>query len=184
MIKSKIKMYRFVSLLRGINVGGQKRIGMAALITLYRSLGFENVRTYLQSGNVVFDAVDNDTVGLTNMVEGRIRQVFNLSAAVFLRTPDELHRIIQTNPFLKENAIDRDKLHVTFLSEVPMKKDLGVVFEGMDRFYLNGSEIYLYCPAGYGKTRFSNDYFERNLNLKATTRNWKTVNALWDITRE
>jgi uncharacterized protein (DUF1697 family) len=187
MLKSKTQMYTFVSLLRGINVGGQKRIRMAELVDLYRSMGFENVLTYLQSGNVVSAAANDDPPALSKAIEARIRQIFDLSVTVILRAPEELHQIVQSNPFLKESGIDVGKLHVTFLSQMPAEPDLKLIAAGpsdTDRFSIKGREVYLYCPAGYGRTRFSNDYFERKLNVKATTRNWQTVNALWEMVRE
>lgn len=177
-------MATFVSMLRGINVGGQKKIQMTQLATLYKTLGLKNVETYIQSGNVIFDSSDEDSRELSTVIEERIEQVFNLDVAVSLRTPDELHQIIRNNPFLKEKDVDTDRLYITFLSNAPVESALSQTKEingEPDRFILSNKEIYLYCPNGYAKTKFSNDFFEKKLGFRATTRNWKTVNTLLDI---
>ena len=172
-------------MLRGINVGGQKRIKMEELIILYESLGFKNVMSYLQSGNVIFNAAEN-IKGLPNVIEGKIKQVFSFPVAVLLRLPTELQQIINNNPFLEEKGLDTDKLFITFLSDAPTESALSQIKEmpdELDRFVANRKEIYLYCPNGYGRTKFSNDFFERKLGVTATTRNWKTVNTLFEIAK-
>jgi uncharacterized protein (DUF1697 family) len=103
-----------------------------------------------------------------------------------LRTPDELRQIIKDNPFMQEKGIDASKLDVTFLSAVPAESGLKKVSglpSGPDKFVIVNREVYLYCPNGYGGTKLSNDFFERKLDVAATTRNWKTVNALLDMAK-
>ena len=95
-----------------------------------------------------------------------------------------MRNIIANNPFLKEKDIDSSKLHVTFLSETPQKdslKNLEALSPDPDRFYAASREIYLYCPGGYGKTRLSNVAIEKALSVRATTRNWKTANTLFEM---
>ena len=155
-------MFTCISMLRGINVGGHKRVKMDELLSLYESLGFKNVETYLQSGNVVFSSPESDMSALAEKIEAGINRMLNISVAVLLRIPDELKRIIDGNPFLKEEGIDAGKLHVTFLSGVPSESSLARLREtkgGPDRFIAAGEEIYLYCPGGYGRTKFSNQFF-------------------------
>ncbi|MGD1119932.1 MAG: DUF1697 domain-containing protein [Dehalococcoidales bacterium] len=178
-------MATYISLLRGINVSGQKKTGMPELAALYASLGLRNVRAYGQSGNVIFDSPRTDTNQLAGLIESKIEQVFKFTAAVLIRTPDELGRIIRDNPFLKERDIDTGRLHVTFLAAEPAAPALKNLKERPgtpDRFVLSGREIYLYCPNGYGRTKYSNNFFEKKLNLTATTRNWNTIKALFAIT--
>jgi uncharacterized protein (DUF1697 family) len=178
-------MNTYISLLRGINVSGQKRVGMKDLVSLYESLGLKNIRTYMQSGNVVFNAPPRDIMELASMIEARIEQEFKFSAAVLVRTPDDFERINKDNPFLKETGIDFNRLYVTFLSSQPAKPDTITEKQGApDRFQIVNSEVYLFCPNGYGRTKFSNDFFERKLGLTATTRNWNTVQALLDLTKK
>jgi uncharacterized protein (DUF1697 family) len=176
----------FISMLRGINVGGHKTIKMQDLAALYESLGFKDVMTYLQSGNVIFNAPERDARGIPNMIEEKIARVFKLNVSVLLRTPDELRQIIKDNPFMQEKGIDAGKLHMTFLSAVPTESGLKKVsglHSGPDKFVIVNREVYLYCPNGYGGTKFSNDFFERKLDVAATTRNWKTVSALFDMAK-
>ena len=120
------------------------------------------------------------------MIEEKIARMFKLKVTVLLRTPDELRQIIQDNPFIREKGIDAGKLHVTFLSGVPTESGLKKVsglMSGPDKFVIVNREVYLYCPNGYGGTKLSNDFFERKLAVAATTRNWKTVNALLNMAK-
>jgi uncharacterized protein (DUF1697 family) len=98
-----------------------------------------------------------------------------------IRTPYELKQIVEGDLFLKEKDIDINRLHVTFLSEAPGKpalSALGEFHDESDRFIISNKEAYLYCPNGYGRTKYSNDFFEKKLGVTATTRNLETVNAL------
>jgi uncharacterized protein (DUF1697 family) len=176
------KMSTFVSMLRGINVGSQKKIKMDELVTLYKLLGFKNVRTYMQSGNVIFNAMDTDAKKLSSTIQEKIEQVFKFSVAVLLRKPSELRQIITLNPFLQEKDID--KLYVTFLSDTPSESNLNRIREvqgDKDKFVALNREVYLYCPNGYGRTKFSNDFFEKKLGVNATTRNWRTIKTLLEV---
>jgi uncharacterized protein (DUF1697 family) len=173
----------FISLLRGINVGGQKRIGMADLVQLCTSLGFDNVRIYLQSGNVLFESQDRDPGRLSAMISENISGKFGFPVKVITRTSDELRRIILANPLAKE-GLDADKFHVTFLSDSPTEEFPGSRMkgeDGPDRYVIIGREIYLFCPNGYGRTKFSTSFFEKKLGVFATTRNWKTVTTLAEM---
>jgi uncharacterized protein (DUF1697 family) len=174
-------MTTYVSMLRGINVGGHGRVSMTELAALYGSLGLKNVRTYVQSGNVVFESDMADASGAARLIEGGIGRTLGFSAAVIVRTRDDLVQVVEKNPFLKDKGIDVDKLYVTFLSDRPEDADreaVRAVTDPSDSFFVIEREAYLYCPNGYGRTKFSNDFFERRLKVTATTRNWKTVNAL------
>jgi uncharacterized protein (DUF1697 family) len=173
----------FVALLRGINVGGHKRIRMADLVQLCTFLGFGNVRTYLQSGNVLFESPYGDPGRLSAMISKNISAKFGFTVNVILRTSDELRRIILANPFAKE-GLDADKYHVTFLSGIPSEEFPGSRMKGKDgpdRYVIMGREIYLFCPDGYGMTKFSTPFFEKKLGVVATTRNFKTVNTLAEL---
>jgi uncharacterized protein (DUF1697 family) len=150
-------------------------------------LGFREVRTYVQSGNVIFEAAKTSPNDLAGSIKGRIQNDFGFSVPLVLRTSDEMKRIINDNPFLKEKGIDSSKLHVTFLSAPPEKaamEKLETLNALPDQFRLKGQEIYLYCPDGYGRTKLSNTAIEKRLSVGATTRNWKTVSALAKITSE
>jgi uncharacterized protein (DUF1697 family) len=172
----------FIALLRGINVGGRKRVRMADLVHLCRDLGFHHVRTYLQSGNVLFESPQDDPGQVSAMVGGEISRKWGFPVKVILRTSAEFRRIITSNPLAGE-GLDADTLHVTFLSELPpegVPEGMREGKDGHDRYVNVGREVYLSCPDGYGKTKFSTGFFEKKLGVAATTRNWKTVTALAD----
>ena len=169
-------------MLRGINLGGRRRVAMDDLRTLVRGLGADDVRTYVQSGNVVFRSRKASST-LVREVEESIRRSLGPDVAVVLRTKEELAEVVGGNPFLG-SGIDAAKLHVTFLAEVPdadRVSELGEQRVGSDEFRAVGREIYLHCPNGYGRTKLSNARLERQLAVAATTRNWKTVTALADL---
>ncbi|HEV8537808.1 MAG TPA: DUF1697 domain-containing protein [Bacteroidota bacterium] len=176
----------YVALLRGINVGGQRSIKMAGLSTLFESLNFQNVRTYVQSGNVVFESRLKDAAAIAGNIEKKITRTYGFDVKVILRTIVEFENIVSHNPFTSERTIEIDKLHVTFLQGLPDKQSvstLDIKKEINERYIVQGREIYLYCPNGYGRTKLNNGAFERNLKLPATTRNWKTTNKLLEISR-
>lgn len=182
-------MNTLISLLRGINVSGQKRLLMADLKALYEALGFEQVITYVQSGNVIFDSPDADHLVISARIEMGIQQSFGYQVPVFIRDRLDFQRIIQANPFTHRQEVDPERLYVTFLSAPPAEtllSNLDTPAGMMDEFIANGNEIYLYVPGGYGRTILSNNYFEKKLGQVATTRNWKTVKTLFDLmsTRE
>ena len=169
----------WVCILRGINVSGYNKIPMPALKAMFGKLGFGNVSTYIQSGNVMFeDGKGLATDELVKMISAGIAEQFGFTVPVIVRTGEEMERIAAGNPFLKEDGIDAEKLHVTFLAETPSPAALEAISKydySPDRFIIAGREVYLYCPGGYGNTRLSNSFFESKLKVTATTRNWRTV---------
>lgn len=174
----------YIAMLRGINVGGQKSVKMARLRQSLEALRFENVQTYLQSGNVVFTAAKHSPLDLSKKIEEQILRDFGFSVSVISKTAQEMGRAIQSNPFLRESKIDLSRLHVTFLDQAPSKPalmQLKTLASPPDRLHHSSTEIYLYCPDGYGRTKFSNNALERVLSVCATTRNWNTVNELYKM---
>ena len=177
-------MEKYVSLLRGINVSGQRMIKMEALRAMYEKLGFSHVQTYIQSGNVVFCYTQTPTVGLENKICQQIAQNFGLEVPVLVKTLAELTEVVQNNPFAQTQMADESKLHVTFLSAQPQQIYIDKIHEKQyspDEFVLTNQTIYLFCPNGYGNTKLTNSFFENKLKLTATTRNWKTVNVLLNM---
>jgi uncharacterized protein (DUF1697 family) len=176
----------YIALLRGINVGGHKIIKMDELRKAFEELGFEGVATYVQSGNVVFKASKTVSDDLPRKIEEMLLRRFSMSVPVIVRTAEEVGEVLRNNPFLKERGIDVSRLHVTFLSHTPQKtamKGLDAIAAGPDRFHGRGQEIYLHCPNGFGGTRLSINAFEKVLAVGATTRNWNTVNKLYEMAR-
>lgn len=175
-------MQTYIALLRGVNVG-KNLLKMERLRQLLPELGYKLVTTYLQSGNAVFQA-EGSSSSVSSAIEQKLAGETRLPVTVLVRTPAELKSIIAGNPFLKEKGIDQSKLHVTFLAKAGGKdagKKLSALRAGADRFHLSGREIYLYCPNGYGKSKLANNALEKALAVKATTRNWNTVNKLYEI---
>lgn len=178
---------RYISLLRGINVLGQKSIKMNDLKELYEKLGMTGVTTYIQSGNVVFSAKKvTSAKAMTELIEQELFRRFCFNVSVIVRTSEEMVKTYKGNPFLSGNDTDHSKLHVTFLSELPESVNIEKIktIEFLpDRFVISGKDIYLYCPGGYGKTKLSNTFFENRLKVTATTRNWNTVAKLNDLAK-
>jgi len=169
-------------MLRGVNVGGQKRVKMQELRELCESLGLKGVETYVQSGNAVFNHAGTDIPSLASKIEEAIRRSFGFDVRVFIRTRVEFQALVAKNPFAGR---DESKLHVTFLSDVPASLPLGEISDarvGAEEFSISERAVYLLCPNGYGRTKLNNNFFERKLKVAATTRNWNTVNALLSMT--
>lgn len=174
-------------MLRGINVSGQKKIRMADLRDLYESLDLTNVKSYVQSGNVVFDSTEQDASKLAKLIEAQIEQVFEYVVPVFIRDRDDFQRIIASNPFSIKRKEDPARLYVTFLYRSPSASELSnlvIPNNETGEFFVGEQEILLFCPNGYGRTKLSNNFFEKKLNVAATTRNWNTVNALHEMANE
>ncbi len=176
-------MNTYISLLRGINVSGQKKIKMAELKELYESLGFKDVQTYIQSGNVIFKDKKIDQDKIIKRIENKIGQQYGYRVTVIMRTPDEMNSIIKNNPF-PDFAAETKMLYVTFLAEEidPSKiSGLEKYKAKDDKYVLIGKNFYFYCPGGYGKTKLSNNTIERVFSAPATTRNWNSVLTLKDL---
>jgi uncharacterized protein (DUF1697 family) len=172
----------WVALLRGINLGERNKIPMAELRSLMANIGAEDVKTYVQSGNVVFHGAFA-RAELVRRIEEGIRARFGIDVDVVLCTKAELTRIVAGNPFAAGEP-DPKRLHVTFLATGPGRGRIaaldGEQFEP-DRFHVTRTVVYLHTPAGYGRTKLSNAYFEQKLGVRATTRNWRTVTTLAEL---
>ncbi len=175
-------MPAYVALLRSVNVGGRK-VNMKELAALFTGLGYADVVTYIQSGNVVFASPSRSATTLERAIEARIQRDLGLDVRTLVRTKAELDRIVRSNPFLRTRA-DPTKLHVTFLAAKPsaaLVRAAGELDTGADGFRIVGREVYLHCPNGYGTTKINNAFFEKRLQTDATTRNWNTVNQLAEL---
>jgi len=179
-------MTTLVSMVRGINVGGSRPLKMDALRGIHEALGFRNVRTYLQSGNAVFEAASADADRHAEALERRILRDFGYEVAVAVRTARAMAAVLASNPLLGRRAADPRFLHATFLVRPQGKPSLagiGLPLAKEEAAVLLGDVIYLYCPLGYGNSKVSNTLFERKLSVRATTRNWNTVTALVGMAR-
>ena len=166
----------FISLLRGVNVG-QCRVKMSELQSVYEKLGYTEVQTYVQSGNVVFSAPAR--IDHAKQIRVAVREAFGFDIPGLVVSAKRLAQIARANPFLKNTALDPGFLHFTFLLEPSGQELSGALPKtGEESAVLVADGIYLYCPHGYGRTKLHNGYFERVLKVPATTRNWRTVLAL------
>ncbi len=173
-----------IAILRGINVSGQRLIKMQDLKLHLGKFEFFNIKTYIQSGNVIFSSNEQNTKKIEADVVKCIKANFGFEVPVIIRKAEEWIEVVNNNPFIKQPEIEVDKLHVVFLEKEPEKVYISKVEEKdftPDEFLFIKKEIYLYCPNGYARTKLSNNFFEKLLNQKATTRNWKTVNKILEI---
>ncbi|MFD2764351.1 DUF1697 domain-containing protein [Micromonospora eburnea] len=177
-------MTRYAALLRGVNVG-TTRIAMADLRRLVTGLGHEDVKTYLQSGNVVFTSPPTRAEILAEGIERAITSELGLTVPVLVRSGGELAAVVDGNPYA-DRQDDPTRLLVAFLSTAPAKaKVTALTVPGGENleYAVTGREVFLHYPdGGYGRSKFTNTYLEKKLGVVATTRNWKSVGALRDLT--
>lgn len=173
-----------IALLRGINVGGKNKLPMKNLVVLFQDAGCNNVRTYIQSGNVLFEASARVLGRLPNTIKGAIKRNFGYDVPVVIRSATQLAEIVRKNPFVKRGE-DEARLHVMFLADKPppaLFKQLDPHRSDPDEFVVRGADIYLCLPNGAAKTKLTNAYFDSKLKTVSTGRNWRTVNKLLALT--
>jgi len=176
---------RYIAILRGINVGTGRKVLMADLKKLCEKMGLQNVETYIQSGNVVFELPQPESISeLETRLQQALTGAFGFDIPVLIRTDEEWAESIANNPFWKEKDADVDRLHLTCLKEVPSPELLEKikVFQFLpDRYEIIGNDVFIFCAAGYGTSKVTNSFFESKLKTSATTRNWKTVMKLYEL---
>lgn len=173
-----------IAFLRGINVSGKNIILMDDLQKLFEKMGFTNVKTYIQSGNIIFKSKNNTTSDIKQLIEKNIKIKFGFDVETILKTLKELKNIIDGLPYKLDDLKEKERIYITLLSQnldkgktrIQMKSS-----DGIDDYSAIKSEIYILCRGGYGKTKFSNSYFEKNLGIPATTRNWETINKVYNL---
>ncbi|WP_405144203.1 DUF1697 domain-containing protein [Sphaerisporangium sp. NBC_01403] len=176
-------MTRYVALLRGINIGGNSSIAMADLREVFIGFGYEDVTTYLRTGNIVFGAPSGDQDRLVTEIRKGISDGLGKDVGVLLRTAAELDAVLTSNPFLGEQD-DLTKLLVTFLAADPGADKAGALASPPGEtgsLALVGREVYVHVPDGYGRTKLSNAFVEKKLGVAATTRNWRSVLRLREM---
>lgn len=180
-------MTTHLALLRGINVSGHNMMKMEALKAMLENIGFQNVRTYLQSGNVFVDTEEETASKVGFMIKQEIFKVFGHEVPVVVITKEDLELCFKNNPFLKEKDFDTKKLYVAFVS-ITLKKesinDLKISQFKPDEASIDGNRIFIKYAVGAGKTRFDQKYIEKKLNVTATIRNWNTVTNLLKMFNE
>jgi uncharacterized protein (DUF1697 family) len=179
-------MARFVALLRGINVSGHRQIAMADLRRSLLAAGLRDVQTYLQSGNAVFEADEDDPDVNAAVIRARIAADFGHEVEVLVLPCVVMAQISSSNPFAADPASDERWFHATFLfrpASAAEFAELKLPAAPGELAVLSGRVIFLYMPNGYGRSKLVNAYFEGALRTPATTRNWRTVSALAGMCR-
>jgi uncharacterized protein (DUF1697 family) len=171
----------YLALLRGINVGGQHKLPMKELRDMFTEAGCRDVQTYIQSGNVIFQA-DPDVIALLpGVIAAQIAERHSYRMPVVLRTPEQIGDVIRQNPFLAEGAAE-ETLHVLFLADRPSAGRIASLDPDRsppDAFIVRGQEVYLRLPHGAARTKLTNAYFDAKLATTSTGRNWRTVTKLF-----
>ncbi|MBC7524234.1 MAG: DUF1697 domain-containing protein [Flavobacterium sp.] len=171
-------------LLRGINVSGHNMIKMDALKTSLEAIGFSNVETYIQSGNVFLETDDESSFGVGFKIKQEIFKTFGHEVPVIVIGKKDLELCLMNNPFLKEKEVDIKKLYVAFISkELPSSaiNELKISQFKPDEAVIDGTRIFIKYAIGAGKTRLDQKYIEKKLNVTATMRNWNTITKLLEM---
>lgn len=180
-------MTTHLALLRGINVSGHNMIKMEALKTTLENIGFQNVQTYIQSGNVFVDCEEENQAKVGFQIKQEIFKVFGHEVPIVVIGKKDLENCFKNNPFLKEKEVDTKKLYVAFISialQSTSMNDLKISQVKPDEAHIDESRIYIKYAVGAGKTRFDQKYIEKKLNVTATIRNWNTVTQLLKLYEE
>ncbi|HWD54818.1 MAG TPA: DUF1697 domain-containing protein [Acidimicrobiales bacterium] len=176
-------MPRYVALLRSVNVAGHGRIAMAELRGSFTSLGYDDVVSYIQTGNVLFSTASKSEKAIVEAIERQLAEDFGDAPAVLLRTLPELRRIGAASPYAKAGA-NPARHHVTFLAGAPkpdVLKALDLPPSRKDELVVDGREVYVHTPEGYAETKYTGTFLERRLGVISTTRNWNTVTKLCEL---
>ena len=173
----------YLALLRGINVGGKNKILMKDLSDIFVDAGCKNVRTFIQSGNVVFNSSPKAAARVPGLIAARITTSFGYKTPVVLRSMAELEDAVSNNPFLKAGALE-NSLHVLFLADLPTAIQVGALDPNRsppDEYIVRGREIYLQLTNSAAVTKLTNAYFDSKLTTVSTGRNWRTVTKLLEL---
>ena len=176
-------MLRFVALLRSVNVAGHGRVAMNELRASFEGLGFTDVTTYIQTGNVLFTTASKNEKSMAAAIEQRLAEDFGDSPAVLVRSAADFRRVGSSSPYAKAGA-DPARHHVTFLATAPTKAALTALTlppSGRDELVVDGREVYVHTPDGYANTKYTGTFLERRLGVVSTTRNWNTVTKLTEL---
>jgi uncharacterized protein (DUF1697 family) len=174
---------KYAAFLRGINVGGNNKIKMETLREVCAALGFENVKTYINSGNIVFETVKSDDKKLSAKIEKAIEKEFGLNIKTMARARAEIEEIVKNNPFDGQFENDKD-LHVFFLDEeLPEEKRALLLSNNSatEMFAVRGREIYCLLRVGVLDSLMGKDYIGKKLKVPATARNWRTVKKILEL---
>ncbi|MGE0561414.1 MAG: DUF1697 domain-containing protein [Flavobacteriales bacterium] len=180
-------MNSYVALLRGINVSGQKLIKMAELKTMFEKLGFENVATYIQSGNVVFSSGEKEVLRIQQKIKQGILKSFGFDVDVQVLDAHKLKIITENHSFLEGNEEQLKFIYYTLLAEKPkddLVDELNQLEQTIEFFKITDEVIYCFYPNGYGNAKWHNVFFEKKLKVSCTTRNYNTMLKLTELSEK
>jgi uncharacterized protein (DUF1697 family) len=173
----------YIALLRGINVSGKNKIKMTELKHLFERMGFSRVKTYINSGNVLFESQENEET-LVRQIEDEIERTFLLSIKVVLRTSNELVEIIASCPYKEDVAQDGKNVNIGFMNDAPSQEGIDRVstYKDIDDFQVLGREIHLLFHQSVGDSKLAKNL--QKLSGTVTVRNWNTINKLANLAKE
>ena len=160
---------------------GRNMIKMDALKQMYQDLGYKNIQTYIQSGNVIFQSRSNNAGNIEKKISRKILESCKFHVTVIVMETSEMKEIFRNNPYVNRKSDDMAKRFITFLSEKPLKENLEKINGGdykPDEFTIINRAVYVFCPDGYARTKLYTNFFEKRLKVKATSRNLNTINNL------
>ncbi|MDC6388280.1 DUF1697 domain-containing protein [Maribacter sp. PR1] len=177
-------MSRYIAFLRGINVSGQKKVPMVELRSIMSNIGLEEVKTYIQSGNVIFTSKRTLISKLEEQIEKAIKKNFGFDVPVLVKSVEDLQKILKNNPFDDGDNLAVNKIYFVLLFQNPGLEKINAfkneVFPS-EKWEFNNNCIYLCCENGYGKAKLNNNMIERKLKVDATTRNYRTMHKLIEM---
>ncbi|WP_373056741.1 DUF1697 domain-containing protein [Zunongwangia sp. H14] len=173
----------YIAILRGINVGGKRKIPMADLRQNLEKIGFKNVKTYIQSGNIIFNENVKNISKMETQLEKFILDTYGFEVPVIIRSAEQVEKAISDNPYFSKES-DLDRLHLSFLKQAPDAENIDKAKNANyepDSFEVKGKNAFVYCTGKYSDSKLTNNFFENKLKVAATTRNWKTVLKLQEL---
>lgn len=178
-------MTTYIVFLRAINVSGHRIIKMEDLLKMFTAMpGIKNVRTYIQSGNVLIDTTDSEDK-LLKKLNKHLAAALGYEVEIFIRSKAEIETIIKNNPYKKEPISKALKLYVSFLEQHPSKEEVVLIesfSNDLERFKVKGRELYALCRKDTTeKLKYSNMFIEKKLGMLATGRDWNTINKILDL---
>jgi uncharacterized protein (DUF1697 family) len=177
-------MERYIAFLRGINVGGHRKVTMGQLRECLQVLPIQDLQTYIQSGNMVFTAQIDEEGVLEKGIAEAMFNYFGFEVPVLVRTVGKIAQIFKANPFWDTPGFNAKKAYFVLLHQLPEvdhRGHLAQLDEGSEEVILIGDCVYLYCHKGYGTAKINNNTIEQKLNVSATTRNFNTVQRLLEM---
>ena len=165
-------------MLRGINVSGQKKILMKDLRAMYEKLGYDNISSYVQSGNVIFSTKKKSIASLEKTIKAKIANTFTFDVPTLVRDAAYFETIIKNNPYPKATEQDAKSPYALFLDSIPKDITIELPAKETGEYIIFDDAIYISYPEGAGRSKLTTNFFERKLKVSGTMRNWKTVLAL------